>query len=60
LPILMKGDLRQFNDKLPCLHLHRLRLNKLDSMSELERSSIKSVITDRLMKLYQESSLLNL
>jgi hypothetical protein len=60
LPILMKGDLRQFNDKLPCLHLHRLRLNKLDSMSELERSGIKSVITDKLMKLYQESSLLNL
>ena len=60
LPVLMKGDLREFNDQLPCLHLHRLRLNKLDSLSELERSGIKSVITDKLMKLYQESSALNL
>ena len=56
----MKGDLREFNDKLPCLHLHRLRLNQLDSLSELERSGIKSVITDKLMKLYQESAALNL
>ncbi|MFT6189375.1 MAG: hypothetical protein ACJAW8_001793 [Oleispira sp.] len=60
LPVLMKGDLREFNDQLPCLHLHRLRLNKLDSLSGLERSGIKSVITDKLMKLYQESSALNL
>jgi hypothetical protein len=60
LPVLMKGDLREFNNQLPCLHLHRLRLNKLEALSELERSGIKSVITDKLMKLYQESSALNL
>ena len=60
LPVLMKGDLREFNDQLPCLHLHRLRLNKLDSISNLERSSIQTVITDKLMALYQESSALNL
>lgn len=60
LPVLMKGDLREFNDKLPCLHLHRLRLNKLESLSELERNSIQTVITDKLMALYQESSALNL
>ena len=60
LPVLMKGDVREFNDQLPCLHLHRLRLNKLDSLSGLERNGIKSVITDKLMKLYQESSALNL
>ena len=60
LPVLMKGDLREFSDQLPCLHLHRLRLNKLESLSELERSGIRTVITDKLMKLYQEASALNL
>lgn len=60
LPVLIKGDLREFNEQLPCLHLHRLRLNRLESLSELERNGIRSVITDKLMQLYQESSALNL
>ncbi|ASP38642.1 hypothetical protein CHH28_08105 [Bacterioplanes sanyensis] len=60
LPVLMKGDLREFNEKLPCLHLHRLRLSELHSLSNLERDGIRSVITDKLMRLYQESGSLNL
>jgi len=60
LPVLMKGDLREFNDQLPCLHLHRLRLKELTSLSGLEREGIRTIITDKLMKLYQESSALNL
>lgn len=60
LPILVKGDLREFNDKLPCLHLHRLRLNKLDSLSQLEKNSIQTVITGKLMALYKEAATLNL
>ncbi|WP_221801026.1 hypothetical protein [Oceanobacter mangrovi] len=60
LPVLMKGDLREFNEQLPCLHLHRLRLKELNALSSLDRESIRSVITDKLMTLYQESSALNL
>lgn len=56
----MKGDLREFNDKLPCLHLHRLRLKELTGLSSLERESIRTVITDKLMDLYQQSSTFNL
>lgn len=56
LPVLMKGDLRQFNDQLPCLHLHRMRLGALDRLSALDRESIRSVITEKLMSLYQESN----
>lgn len=56
LPVLMKGDLRELDEKLPCLHLHRLNLNELNNMSALERESVRSIITDKLMKLYQESS----
>lgn len=55
LPVLMKGDLREFNEKLPCLHLHRLRLSELTSLSSLEQDSIRSIITDKLMGLYQEA-----
>jgi len=60
LPVLMKGDLREFNDQMPCLHLNRLRLKELTSLSGLEREGIRTIITDKLMKLYQESSALNL
>lgn len=56
LPVLMKGDLRELNEKLPCLHLHRLHLSELSNMSALEREGIRTVITNKLMKLYQEAS----
>lgn len=59
LPVLVKGDLREFNDQLPCLHLHRLNLNELESLSNLEREGIRTIITQKLMKLYQESSSVN-
>ncbi len=60
LPVLMKGDLREFNDQLPCLHLHRLRLKELHGLSGLEREGIRTIVTDKLMSLYQESGALNL
>lgn len=60
LPVLMKGDLREFNDQLPCLHLHRLRLQSLTALSSLDQESIRTVITDKLMTLYQESAALSL
>lgn len=60
LPVLMKGDLREFNNSLPSLHLHRLRLSALDSLSDLDRESIRTVVTDKLMQLYQEANTINL
>lgn len=56
LPVLMKGDLRELNEKLPCVHLHRLNLNELTNLSELERDGIRNVITNKLMQLYQEAA----
>jgi len=60
LPVLMKGDLREFNHQMPCLHLNRLRLKEMTALSSLERESIRTVVTDKLMRLYQESSALNI
>ena len=48
LPILMKGDLREIESKVPALHLHSIRLDKLGSRSALERSGIQQVISQKL------------
>lgn len=56
LPVLMKGDLRELNQQLPCLHLHRLRIKALHNMSDLDRESIRTIITNKLMQLYQDSA----
>ncbi len=48
LPILMKGDLREIENKVPALHLHSIVLEKLGSRSALERSGIRQVIFDKL------------
>lgn len=48
LPILMKGDLREIENKVPALHLHSIRLDRLGSRSALERSDIQHTIADKL------------
>jgi len=54
LPVLVRGDLREFDPKVPCLHLHRLRLPLIQNLSPLEKQNIKNVITHKVMALYQE------
>ncbi|RYY74153.1 MAG: hypothetical protein EOO52_14920 [Gammaproteobacteria bacterium] len=51
LPVLMKGDLRELDASIPCLHLHRIHVNRLTSHSNLERSDIEKVIQRRLENL---------
>lgn len=51
LPVLAKGDLREFEQSWPVLHLHRIRLDALADISSLDRNSIKSAITERLESL---------
>ena len=53
LPVVMKGDLREFNQETPCLHLHSLNVKVVQMLSELEIQSIRSVILERLSKLAQ-------
>lgn len=55
LPILVKGDLREFDSNMPCLHLHRLRMSALSDMSTLERQGIKNVISEKIMGIYREA-----
>lgn len=55
LPILKKGDLREFDSDMPCLHLHRLRLGALDNFSMLERLGVKNIISEKIMGIYREA-----
>ncbi|WP_101757553.1 hypothetical protein [Oceanicoccus sp. KOV_DT_Chl] len=48
LPILMKGDLREIENKVPALHLHSIRLDKLGGRSALERKDILHTIAEKL------------
>ncbi|BCE03124.1 hypothetical protein [Marinicellulosiphila megalodicopiae] len=51
LPILIKGDLREFNSGTPCMHLHRIKLDELTHLSEFEKKGIQNSITDKLKEL---------
>lgn len=55
LPVLVKGDLREFSARLPCLHLHRIRLADLPRRSDFEKRSIQNAILDKLTDLYQDA-----
>lgn len=52
LPILAKGDLREFEESWPVLHLHRVRSEALPRLSDLDKASIASVIAEKLETLF--------
>ena len=52
LPVLAKGDLRQFEQAWPVLHLHRIKPKVLERISDLDRSSLAAVINEKLESLF--------
>jgi len=52
LPVLAKGDLREFDGSWPVMHLHRLKPKVLAEISELDRTSLGNVITEKLESLF--------
>ena len=48
LPVVMKGDLREMQRSTPALHLHCIQLDRMESRSEMERSGIRRVISEKL------------
>ncbi|MFZ5560773.1 MAG: hypothetical protein ACOY41_04480 [Pseudomonadota bacterium] len=50
LPVLAKGDLREFKASMPMLHLHRIVLNRVTRHSELEIRTIRKSIQNRLVQ----------
>lgn len=53
LPVLIKGDLREYEARMPSLHLHRINPVKLKHLSELDLVAIKGVIADHLIGLFR-------
>ncbi|MDO9625659.1 MAG: hypothetical protein Q7J46_16960 [Pseudomonas sp.] len=55
LPIMMKGDLREFDQQMPYIHLHRLQVTHLNRLSVFERNDIQQTITRKLLMLYRQA-----
>ncbi len=52
LPVLAKGDLRELEQSWPVMHMHRVRPQLIESLSELDRTSLRNVITEKLESLF--------
>lgn len=52
LPVLAKGDLREFEQSWPVLHLHRIKPRVLARISDLDRNSLANVINEKLESLF--------
>ncbi|MBU0902857.1 MAG: hypothetical protein KKH62_13030 [Gammaproteobacteria bacterium] len=59
LPIMIKGDLREFNQQMPYIHLHRLQVSRLTRLSTFEREDIQQTITRKLLMLYRQADSLS-
>ena len=55
LPLLVKGDLREFDQSMPYIHLHRLQVQRLTLLSSFERDDIQQTITRKLLTLYRQA-----
>jgi hypothetical protein len=55
LPVMMKGDLREFDQQMPYIHLHRLQVTRLSRLSSFERDDIQQTITRKLLMLYRQA-----
>jgi len=52
LPVLAKGDLREFEKSWPVMHLHRVKPLILGRISDVDRTSLGNVITEKLESLF--------
>ncbi|MHA6494031.1 hypothetical protein ACX0MV_12400 [Pseudomonas borbori] len=54
LPVLVKGDLREYEARMPSLHLHRINTARLGHCSQLSINAIKAAIADHLLCLFRQ------
>src|SRR5690606_32369791 len=53
LPVLAKGDLREYEARMPSLHLHRIDTSRMGRNSRLEISNVQGAIADHLIGLFR-------
>ena len=54
LPVMINRDLKSLNGKIPAMHLHRLRVTKLDALSELIKMDISKTVEDKMNVFYRD------
>ena len=55
LPVLTKGDLRELKTDVPCIHLHKIHIDKIEGLSGIDLQGIVNSITDKIqVYLYPE------
>ena len=58
LPVVKRGDLRDFDQLTPCLHLNALALGNADTLSRFERIDIANALEERVEELVLAAHLL--
>lgn len=53
LPVLVKGDLREYEARMPSLHLHRINTRKLAHCPQPSIDAIRSAIAEHLLGLFR-------
>lgn len=48
LPVLTKGDLREFQSNIPCVHLHKINIDRISGLSNLELQGIIRAVSDKI------------
>jgi hypothetical protein len=51
IPVLVRGNLREFKLQNPYLHLHSINLDKIDKLSDFQKKDIQKVVWDKLQEL---------
>ncbi len=54
LPVLIKGDLREYENRMPSLHLHALNPEKLGHLSQFELDDIKLMLAEHLIGMFRQ------
>lgn len=54
IPVLVRGNLREFKLQNPYLHLHSIDLDKITKLSDFEKKDIQRAVWDRLQELVAE------
>jgi hypothetical protein len=54
IPVLVRGNLREFKLKNPYLHLHSINLDKIKNLSDFEKKDIQRAVWGRLEEMVSE------
>ncbi len=48
LPVMINNDLQMIDGKVPCMHLHRIKIDKLAYLSDFQRNDLQEAIERKM------------